>query len=93
VRTRLRLVVRAACLPFLLDGYPARLAAGRIRRDTVSTTVTRLAEETHSVAEERTLVVVARVVVDPRAAAALGRAREEHPHAISPIVLLLKVSK
>eukprot|EP00967_Tisochrysis_lutea_P031713 scaffold37464_cov31-Tisochrysis_lutea.AAC.1 len=41
-----------------------------------------------SPAEERTLVVVARVVVDPKATATLMMARERHPHALSPIVLL-----
>lgn len=91
VRMRLRMVVRASCLPFLLDGYPARLAAGRMRRDAVSTTVTRLADGARFVAEERTLLVVARVVVDPRAAVALTSAREKHPHALSSILLLPRV--
>lgn len=91
VRMRLRMVVRASSLPFLLDGYPARLAAVRMRRDAVSTTVTRLADGARFVAEERTLLVVARVVVDPRAAVALTSAREKHPHALSSILLLPRV--
>ena len=38
----LRVAVYGRCIPFLLDDLPHELSVGRMRRDTIATTVTRL---------------------------------------------------
>ena len=62
-RRSLRVAVRGRCLPFLLDDLPHQLAQGRMRRDTLSTTVTKLRKGSSTLLEEeRRVAIVERCV-------------------------------
>lgn len=83
----LRVAVRGRCVPFLLDDLPWRLSQGRLRRDALASTVTKLRGGSSAV-EERRITVIERVVVDgsPAVEDALRRARELYPDALNPVV-------
>ena len=91
-RKKLRVVVRGRCLPFLLDDYPHKLAQGRLRKDTLATTVTRLrsGRSKGGVEEVRRVAVVDRVSIDHSDAttSSFKRARERHFRALNPVVML-----
>lgn len=92
VRSRLRVVLSARCVPFLLEDWPRRLSLGHMRRDALATTVVKLREGSGAVEEERRVVLVERVVLDAVAASSLKSARLAHPGVINPVVQLLQES-
>lgn len=86
VRAGLRVAVYGRCIPFLLDDLPHELSVGRMRRDTIATTVTRLGHNGYD--EQRRVVAVSRVVVDAAASSALSYARQAHRRALTPVAQL-----
>ena len=73
--------------PFLLDGYPSKLAQDKLRKDAIATTLIRMhGGGRRRREEERRVTVVERVVVDATSSAPLRRALDAHPHALNPVV-------
>ena len=86
VRAGLRVAIYGRCIPFLLDDLPHELSVGRMRRDTIATTVTRLGHNGYD--EQRRVVAVSRVVVDAAASSALSYARQAHRRVLTPVAQL-----